>query len=384
MFFPAQAQAVHPAHVQHVAVDRVLAIGDLVAAHRFLGHLGQVDAFDRGGSAGEVLFDELARQADRVKDLRTAIGLVGADAHLGHDLEDALADGLDVVLLNRLGIQRQFLADADFFQRFEGDIGVDRFGAVTGQHAEVMHFARFAGFNHQTGLHAQALTDEVVMHGGSGQQGGHRDAVRTLRAVGQDQDVLVLQHGFGRRPAHFLDRHFKAGGPGLGIPGDVDGFGAEGTVQRGFDRANLGHVLVGEDRLVDFKPLVRASFHAQQVRTRADHADQAHHQFFADRVDRRVGDLGKVLLEVIVEQAALVRQHGNRRVGAHRTDRIVAIGAHRLQELGNVFLGVAKGLLAIEQGGGFDCQLRQFRLDHFEVLELVLRGVEPVFVGLFG
>ena len=40
----------------------------------------------------------------------------------------------------------------------------------------------------------------------------------------------------------------------------------------------------------------------EQVRPRPDHRDQAHHQLLADRVDRRVGDLGEVLLEVIVEQ----------------------------------------------------------------------------------
>ena len=38
------------------------------------------------------------RQADRVEDLRAAIGLVGRDAHLGHHLEDALVDRLDVAL----------------------------------------------------------------------------------------------------------------------------------------------------------------------------------------------------------------------------------------------------------------------------------------------
>ena len=41
-------------------------------------------------------------------------------------------------------------------------------------------------------------------------------------------------------------------------------------------------------------------------------------------------------------------------------------------------------LLAIEQAGRLDRQLRQFGLDDLEVLELVLRGFQPVFVRLGG
>jgi hypothetical protein len=43
-----------------------------------------------GGGAGEELVDEGLAQADRVENLRAAIGLVGGDAHLGHHLEQAL------------------------------------------------------------------------------------------------------------------------------------------------------------------------------------------------------------------------------------------------------------------------------------------------------
>ena len=111
---------------------------------------------------------------------------------------------------------------------------------------------------------------------------------------------------------------------------------------------DLFEVAVGQDRLRHFEPVMRAGLVAQQVRPRPDHRDQRHHQFFADRVDRRVGDLGEILLEVIVEQLRLVRERGDRRVGAHRADRIVGVARHRLQEELDVLLGVAEGLLQIE------------------------------------
>jgi len=53
------------------------------------------------------------------------------------------------------------------------------------------------------------------------------------------------------------------------------------------------------------------------VQLRADRADQRHHALFLDRVDRRVRDLREELLEIIVEQLRLVREHRQRRVRAH-------------------------------------------------------------------
>ena len=46
-----------------------------------------------GGAAEELVHQRLL-QADGLEDLRAAVGHVGADAHLGHDLGQALADGL--------------------------------------------------------------------------------------------------------------------------------------------------------------------------------------------------------------------------------------------------------------------------------------------------
>ena len=40
-------------------------------------------------------------------------------------------------------------------------------------------------------------------------------------------------------------------------------------------------------------------------------------QLLADAVDGRIRDLGEELLEVIVEQARLVGEHGERRIVAH-------------------------------------------------------------------
>jgi len=68
--------------------------------------------------------------------------------------------------------------------------------------------------------------------------------------------------------------------------------------------------------------------------------------------------------------------------GAHRSDRIVGIDRHRFEEPGDVFLGVAESLLALEQSTRFLDRIAQIMVDMVEVLELVLRLVEPFFVRM--
>ena len=160
-----------------------------------------------------------------------------------------------------------------------------------------------------------------------------RDAVRSDRPVGQDQDVVVGQHrGRWRRwqscsSARSSPAAPSAAGQVVSSVAVRKAPSASSAMERIFSRSAL--VRIGWR---DFQALVRAGLVAEQVRARADHRDQAHHQLLADRVDRRVGDLGEVLLEVVVEQAWALGEHGDRRVRAHRADRIVAAARHRLQE----------------------------------------------------
>ncbi len=170
MFLAAQPIAIDTTGIEHVAIDRIIAISLGVPVDGFLGDLRQTGAFNHRRRAGEILFDKFTGQANRVKNLRPAIALIGRNAHFRHDLQNTLADRLDIILLDLLGGQRQFAAHANFFQRFKREIGVHRFRTKSGEHAEMMHFARFARFNHQTGLHPQTLPDQMMMHSGGRQQ----------------------------------------------------------------------------------------------------------------------------------------------------------------------------------------------------------------------
>src|ERR1700720_4177538 len=235
----AQPEGVIAAEIKHLAIERIVAEGARVPHQRFLGDRGEIGPLDRRRGAGEVFLDEVAFQSDRVEDLRAAIGLISRDAHLGHDLEKALAERLRVILLHLLGAQGQPVFGADLFQRREGEIGVDRLGAITCQYAEMVHLARLAGLDDNAGLGAQPLADQMVVHRRGGEQCRDRHALDRHRAVGQDQDVVASLDRRGRFAAQPVERRRDAGSALGGRPGDIERVGFEAAVDQPLDAADL-------------------------------------------------------------------------------------------------------------------------------------------------
>ncbi len=163
--------------------------------------------------------------------------------------------------------------------------------------------------------------------------------------------------------------------------GDVDGDRGELVVLDQPDLADALQVFVAQDRLIDFEPLdLGGAFQVEQVRPRADERHQAHDQLLADRIDRRVGHLREVLLEVGVQQLRLVRQHRHGRVVAHRAHRLLARVRHRRHQELQAFLRVAEGLLQIEQR--HVRLLARHLLGQRQVADVDLRALQPLLVGI--
>ena len=117
----------------------------------------------------------------------------------------------------------------------------------------------------------------------------------------------------------------------------------------------------------------------EQVRPRPDDRDQAHDQLLADRIDRRIGDLREILLEVGEQRLRLVRQRRDRRVVAHRAVGLFAGGGHRRHQDVDVFLRIAERLLPVQQrqvgAHALGRRVRQF-------LQHDLGAVEPLAIGM--
>ena len=296
VFFAAHAPLVLTAGIEHRCQHRVVRERRAMRAHRLFHHLEQAQPADVARGATEILVDQFAVQPDRLEDLGTAVRHIGADAHLRHDLVQALADRLDVVLDGFLGLR-----PVQRSQCLQREVRVHGLGAVTGQQCIVMHLARGSGFDNQARRRTHSFNDQVLVHRARRQQRRDRDMFGVERAVGHDQDVVAGAHGVHRlrterRQARFHTLH----APGERVA-DVELEAAE-LVRRVIpDRADLRHVLEVEHRLADFQAHRRIDVvDVEQIGLRTDEAHQRHHELLADRVDRRIGDLRKQLLEVVV------------------------------------------------------------------------------------
>ena len=91
---PLPAPLVLAAHVQGAVRERDAGrrVGEPMAKGHLLGEDVEPDAAQLGRRAGEVRVDESLREPDGLEDLRAPVGGDRRDAHLGHDLEHALAE----------------------------------------------------------------------------------------------------------------------------------------------------------------------------------------------------------------------------------------------------------------------------------------------------
>ena len=105
-------------------------------------------------------------------------------------------------------------------------------------------------------------------------------------------------------------------------------------------------LFVADHRIRDRDLPARLGLRIEQVALGTDRRRHRRDQLLADGVERRVGDLREQLLEVVVEQPRTVREHRQRRVGAHRADRFLALLRHRREQNPQILVRVAERLLA--------------------------------------
>ena len=122
---------------------------------RLLGQHVEADARDAGGGAREVPVDQLPIETDGLEDLGPAVALQGGDPHLGHHLQDALVEGLDVVpdRLCMVDPGQDALADHDV-EGLERHPGIDGPGPVADEQAHVVDFPGVAGLDDQAAARA--------------------------------------------------------------------------------------------------------------------------------------------------------------------------------------------------------------------------------------
>ena len=143
-------------------------------------------ALDAAGRAVEAQAHHAGRQTDDLKQAAAAIAGDGRDAHLGHDLEQALADGLAIAAaqLGTLGLLELDPTLAHHVeQRLIGHVRIDGRRAIADEAGEVMRITRRTGLDDQVALAAQTQLHQTMVDGTGGQQSLHRNLVAHQIAV---------------------------------------------------------------------------------------------------------------------------------------------------------------------------------------------------------
>ena len=217
---------------------------------------------------------------------------------------------------------RQQAAALQVVQGFDGQIRIDGAGAVADEQREMHHLARLAALDDERHLGAGLLAHQPIVHGRHGQQAGDRRVGRIDAAIGNDQQRVAGIHGQRCARAQVIERVLQ---PGLAV------VGAEERRQRGRqqiarrDAAQLLKVAIGQNGMRQLERVAVLRRLVQDVALRADVADERHHQLFANGIDGRIGDLREELLEIVEQRLRPIGKAGQRHIGAHRADRLLAL-----------------------------------------------------------
>ena len=295
---------------------------------RFAGQHFDAHAFDARSGAGEITVHEFPVQADRFENLRALVALQRGNAHLRKSLQQALVGGLHVALENLVPgvVGREMAVAVEIFERSDREIRIHRARAVAEQQREVHHLARLARFHDQRHLVARLLADQMIVNRRERQQARNRRVFVVHAAIGKDQQRVARLDGLRGALAKIFD--------GL-LQRALAAFDAEQRRQRGgqeispFHAAQLFEAPVRNDRMAQLQRVAVFRRLFEDVSLAPDVAVERHHQVFADRIDRRIGHLREGLLEIVEQQLRLVRKARERRVDAHRSDRLFALDGRR-------------------------------------------------------
>ncbi len=226
------------------------------------------------------------------------------------------------------------------------EISVHRRRADADQHRVIMGVETFGGADVDAGIGAQPLAHQMRVDSGRGKHARNRDPPRPDSFVGQEQVGAPLAHCLFSLGANVLNRRAQCLRPTASGKGAVD-FG------RLWSKIGAQPVPVSASQHGGIKhqhPALRAG-RIKDVGQIAEPRLQRHHSAFAQRIDRRIGDLREILAEKLGDRTRPVRNHRQRRVIAHRADRFLPLHHERGEYQFHVLQRLTRRNLAPDQLG---------------------------------
>ena len=226
-----------------------------------------------------------------------------------------------------------------------------------------------SGFHDHIGIAAQIGVDQAFLHRAHKQRRRNRLHFFADGFIRQHQQHRTIAHGGFHFVAQALDGIFQAGFGGV-----IHCVEHHMFVMLLRQAQQLLHIGIKQHRRFEVHAVAHALGFEKHAHFAADAGGQAHHMRFTQRVDRRIGDLCKILAEIIVNQARPLAEHGKRRIIAHRAHRLLAVFTHHAHHAFNLFAVIQKLLLIHGQRFGI-----HRRFAHFVFRQLLKRN-QPLHV----
>ena len=233
----------------------------------------------------------------------------------------------------------------------------------------MVNLAHVAGLDGHGDLRTGVVTQQVMLHGGSQQQGRNRAPGVVGFTVGEHDEVLAVVDGL----VDFGEDLVKSIFEGLAAAGDlVQALDHVRTVVAAEDAGlvealELGHLIRVDHGQRDEDLLGVQLGIGQQVRLRADGGFKRGDDLLTLPIQRRVGDLRELLGEVVEQHAAAAGKRRHRRIVTHGTERFLAGVGHRSEQELQILFGVAEGTLTALDGlSGVAHVLAAGQVAHFD------------------
>ena len=185
-------------------------------------------------------------------------------------------------------------------------------------------------------LHTLAGINQIMMYGAHGEQRWDGSMGFIHATVAQDDVVVAIIHALCRLLAEFIQSLMQSFFALGGFEEHVELHGIESLVADILKDIELG---IGQDRMWQANHLAVAFVWVQNAGTYStDILGKTHHEVLTDRVDGRVGNLSKLLTEVVEENLWLVGKHSKWSIITHRCSRLLTLGSHWNNGTVDVFL----------------------------------------------
>ena len=322
-------------------------VGHTVPDRHFFGDFIEAGSPDSGCRTGEVFVNDFLIEADSFEQLSATIAHNRGHTHLAHDLQYAGGQCIGQILDRCRRIDLEVSGAGEFLDGFECKIRVDACGTIGDEQGDMVDFTNIAGFDSQGDLGAGMTAQQVMLDCAGEQKRRDRAPGMVGFAVRQHNEVLAL----GNRVIDFLEDLVQALLQCLAAACDlVQATDDEGLVEPAEDLGfvqtlQLSHLIGIDDRQRDEDLLSMQLGVLQKIGFRADRRFKAGDNALTLPIQRRIGDLGEFLCEVVEQHAAALGQDCRRSIRTHGSERFLASVRHRGEQQFEILFGIPEGAL---------------------------------------